>query len=105
MQAARKNATYWLGLLKMDQGLTGHDRRDLEIAATSWFPQVIDAKPPSEWLDGTRYNLARTYEALGQTDQAIELYEQGDSLQRHGNLLRARRLREDSSPPDAAPDP
>lgn len=94
MQAARENAVYWLGLLKMDQGLTESNGKDLEIAATSWFQQVLASKPPSAWLQGTRYNLARTYEALGRTEEAIELYEKDDSPQWYGNRLRSRWLRE-----------
>jgi hypothetical protein len=40
--------------------------------------------------------LARTYEALGQSDDAIKLLEAtpATSPQRHGNLLRAKRLAE-----------
>jgi hypothetical protein len=56
--------------------------------------RVIGAPLPSPWLPGARYNLARSYEALGETEKAIALYEADDSPQRHGNRLRAKWLAE-----------
>jgi len=57
-------------------------------------------KSPGAWRSGATYNLARTYEVLAfrdhsreMLDKAIELYEQSDSPQQYGNILRARELK------------
>ena len=79
------NATYWLGLTYYDAGNTK--------VAIEWFTRTVQTSPPSTWTPGGRYNLARCYEALGQTDLARDwLLSDKDSPQRHGNLLRAKML-------------
>ena len=45
------------------------------------------------WKGAVDYNLARVYEAQGNLDQAIKIYQEDESPQRPGNLLRSRRLR------------
>ena len=47
----------------------------------------------SRWTFGARYNLARTWEAQGKIEEAVALLEADTSPQRHGNLLRAKRLK------------
>ena len=59
------------------------------------------AEADGYWAHGTRYNLARTYEAQGKNAEAIKLYEADDSPQRDGNRLRARWLK--NKPQPAAP--
>jgi hypothetical protein len=83
----KEHATYWLALSFYD---------DAKYAtAVEWLDErVIGAPLPSPWLPGARYNLARSYEALGETEKAIALYEADDSPQRHGNRLRAKWLAE-----------
>jgi tetratricopeptide (TPR) repeat protein len=95
---AKENASYWVGLLSYDQGKFA--------SAENWFahPQ-LSGGVDSPWADGTRYNLARTYEAEGKLDEAIALYEADDSPQRHGNRLRAKRLRMESAKPQAIRQP
>jgi tetratricopeptide (TPR) repeat protein len=84
---AKQHATYWLGLAQYETGT--YD------AAVEWLQRrTIKETPDSPWLDGARYNLARAYEALGDAEQARRWYiADDDSPQRHGHLLRARRLR------------
>jgi hypothetical protein len=84
---AKASASYWLGLLSFDRG-------NLEVAASWLGGRSLDREPTGKWASGARYNLARTHEALGKLDQAIKLLEGGpdDAPQRHGNLLRAKRL-------------
>jgi tetratricopeptide (TPR) repeat protein len=53
----------------------------------------LEAAPDGPWTAAAQYNLGRAYEANGQLQKAIELYEDDDSPQRLGNLLRARRLK------------
>ena len=84
--AAKLHASYWLGLLSFDQGRYS--------AAKDYFQnRTLQDYPESMWTTGARYNLARTHETMGNYDEAIALYESGKSPQRHGNLLRAKRLR------------
>ena len=83
----KQDATYWLGLISFDE----HEY----TTAEEYFKNLsLDVWPHGPWTDGARYNLARTYEAAGRTDEAVKLYESDDSAQRHGNRLRARWLRE-----------
>ena len=84
---AKAAAGYWLGLLLYDSGKYETARRWLD-------DRTLQADPDGRWARGARYNLARVHEALGEFDQAVELLTSGpdDAPQRHGNLLRARRL-------------
>ena len=83
---AKANASYWVGLLLFDEGKFE--------SAENWLhnPQLA-AAADQPWTDGTRYNLARTYEAEGKTDDAVALYEKDASPQSHGNRLRAKWLK------------
>jgi tetratricopeptide (TPR) repeat protein len=112
MQTSKDDASYWLGLVQYDSGRPE--------AAVEWFARrTLEATPDGPWTAGARYNLARTYEALGDYDQALDLLYQGVSPQSTGDQIRARylarltrpeRSRELSppaleSPPAAAPAP
>ena len=81
-------AGYWLALAHFDRGNYS--------SASTWHQMSVEL---GIWADGTRYNLARAHEALGETEKARELYlATGDeSPQRHGNLLRARMLKSKAS--------
>ena len=82
---AKQHASYWLGLAQYDEG-------NLKAAA-SWFKErSLELYPNGLWTPGARYNLARTYEALGEIELARELYLEDDSPQQHGNLIRAKLL-------------
>ena len=84
---SKADASYWLGLLSYDVG-------KFQVAADWLEARTLKATPSGPWTAGARYNLARTFEALGREAEAIELLEEDDSPQRHGNLLRARQLSE-----------
>ena len=85
-RTAKEDASYWLGLLCYDMEKTD--------SALFWLEdRTLSVSPQGPWASGASYNLARTYEALGKWEKAIELLESGQSPMRHGNLLRARRLR------------
>jgi len=62
----KQNATYWLGL-------TAYDLKNYE-AATMYFDLVLKDGVNGGWTAGARYNLGRTYEALGNRDKALETY-------------------------------
>lgn len=87
MIADRKQAaSYWLGLI-------AYESRELEVAVDYFQARTLEAYSDCVWTHGAQYNLARTYEAMGETDKAVRLYQQDTSPQRHGNALRAARLR------------
>ena len=82
---AKAHASYWMGLAQYESGNYG--------AAVDWLKgRTIEATPDGPWTNGARYNLARCYEKLGKYAEARQLYLADDSPQRHGNLLRARRI-------------
>ncbi|HKD38244.1 MAG TPA: hypothetical protein VKB78_15630 [Pirellulales bacterium] len=88
MARRKQAATFWLGVVSFEEGQYE--------AATDWFKMVpTDTMPSlvSGWVNGARYNLARSYEAAGKKAEAIKLLEEDDSPQRHGNRLRARQLK------------
>jgi tetratricopeptide (TPR) repeat protein len=82
------HATYWLALTYSDAGKPK--------SAIEWLGKpIVEASPPSPWLPGARYNLARCYEQIGELDLARQWLESDkDSPQRHGNLLRAKMLKQ-----------
>jgi tetratricopeptide (TPR) repeat protein len=95
IRAAKQTASYWLGLVAYERGNYG--------AAIDYLrTRTLEAFPDGPWTAGARYNLARAYEAQGQTEEAIRYYRADLSAQRNGNLLRARRLEESSKPSEAA---
>lgn len=89
--AAKDAASLWVGQLLFDDGQFA--------LAEDWLSDPrLRTDEKGRWASGTRYNLARTLEAQGKTDEAIKLYESDDSPQRHGNRLRARALQQQPQP-------
>jgi tetratricopeptide (TPR) repeat protein len=83
---AKQAASFWLGIICYEEG-------DYPVAIDYFSKRTLEAAPDGVWTPAAQYNLGRAYEATGQLDKAIELYEDDDSPQRQGNLLRARRLK------------
>ena len=94
LRAAKQSASYWLGLMAYERG-------NYPSAIDYLETRTLNASPDGPWTAGARYNLGRTYEALGKTDDAIRYYKADLSAQRNGNLLRARRLEEQAKKPAA----
>jgi transglutaminase-like putative cysteine protease len=94
--AAKAAAAYWLGLLSYDRG-------NYEVALNWLGNRTLDQAREGRWANGARYNLARTHEAMGDLEEAVKLLQSdpSDAPQRHGNLVRARRLA-DAAAEDAA---
>ncbi len=84
-RAIKYSASYMLGLLSYDLG-------KFEVSEDWLRRRTLEANPQGFWTAGARYNLARTLEAMGKNAEAIEILEADQSPQRHGNLLRARRI-------------
>jgi tetratricopeptide (TPR) repeat protein len=86
IKRSRDDVSYWLGLIQYEKG-------DYENAIT-WLKQSLSDEESDDqpWKIGARYNLARSYEALGKNEEAIKLYQSDDSPQKYGNRLRAKWL-------------
>lgn len=86
MLIAKTHASYFMGLAQYDLG--AYD------IAVEWFQRrTLDVQPPSPWTNSARYNLARALEMLKKYREARAIYLGDASPQKHGNLIRARRLR------------
>jgi len=83
---AKQHASYWLGLVAMEQ-------RNYRSALDYLLNRVLRETPNGPWTHGAYYNAGRACEASGKSQQAIEYYFL-DNLAPgyHGNLLRARWL-------------
>jgi tetratricopeptide (TPR) repeat protein len=81
----REDSSFWLGILQYEQV-------DYKTAVDWFKTHSLDISPDNFWTRAARYNLARSYEQLKQFEEAAKLYRIDASPQRHGNLIRARRL-------------
>jgi tetratricopeptide (TPR) repeat protein len=89
------DASYWLGLIAYEQ-------ENYPSAIDYFRKRTLEVTPNGPRTAGAHYNLARSYEALGQTQKAVEEYEAGVfSLADYGNALRARWLNELRPPANA----
>lgn len=95
MKEAKQSASYWLGLIAFERG-------NYPAAIDYFQTRTLEAAPEGPWTGGARYNLARSLEALGRTDEAIRYYKADLSAQRSGNLLRAERLEAAKKPAETA---
>ena len=84
--AMRNYATYWLGLVNYEQG-------NFPVAA-QFLETIIKAGAKDKFYPGALFNLARTCQAGGQTQRALELYEKPGISMPTGCRLRAQWLRE-----------
>ncbi len=85
---AKNDASFWLGMV-------AYDDADYALARDYLKQRVLEAFPDGPWTAGATYNLARTYEEMGQIRDAIALYDDDCSAQQHGNRLRARALKQE----------
>jgi hypothetical protein len=96
LQTAKQCASFWLGLIAFDQ-------QKYDVAIDFFVERTLKDNPTGLWNPAARYNLARTYEASGATDKAIELYNADKSPQSYGNRLRAKRLQAAAAPAEQSP--
>ncbi|MBN1395052.1 MAG: tetratricopeptide repeat protein [Pirellulales bacterium] len=86
--SGKQDASYWCGLIAFQRG-------DYDAAVDYFLNRTLKAFPNGVWTSGARYNLARSYEATGETERAILTYGlDATSPGYHGDLLRAKWLRE-----------
>ncbi len=83
---AKQNASYWLGLIALEQ-------KNYSSAIDYLATRTLAAFPGTPWTPGAKYNLGRVFEAQGQALKAAQLYrENAEAPQGYGDLLRARWL-------------
>ena len=88
----KQDASYWSGLIAYQRG-------SYAAAIDYFMNRTLLAYPDGPWTDGARYNLARSYEASGDTQRAILQYGSNDASPGYlGDLLRAKWLREKGGP-------
>jgi hypothetical protein len=84
----KQDASYWLGLIVYQRG-------NYPAAVEYFGPRTLEFMPDGPWTDGARYNLARTFEAIGDLHRAMLLYNSNASSPGYlGDLLRAKWLAE-----------
>jgi len=103
LRRAKQHATYWLGLLALEQQ-NYRSARDYLAART------LEATPRSSWFPGAKYNLGRVCEAEKQYAKAILQYRGNtEAIDYLGNWLRAQWLQALAKPADlkelSAPEP
>jgi len=81
----KEDATYWLGVLTLDEG-------ENATAVDYLGRMTLEAAPDSRWTDAARVNLARALAGLGRTEEAVKLLREDASPQRFGSRLLADEL-------------
>ncbi len=86
LRVVKMFASYWLGVVALEQG-------NAASAIDYLKTRTIEAFPDGIWTHAATYRLGRAYELAGQPEKAIEVY-RGDkqSLAYQGNVLRAKWL-------------
>jgi hypothetical protein len=83
----KQDASYWSGLI-------AYQRANYVAAADYFARRTLELTPDSPWTEGARYNLARTFEAAGDTERAILMYASSAGSRGYpGALLRAEWLK------------
>ena len=88
LRRGKQDASYWSGLIAYQRG-------NYAAAIDYFTTRTLLAYPDGPWTNGGRYNLARAYEASGETQRAILQYGSDNASPGYpGDLLRAKWLRE-----------
>jgi predicted Zn-dependent protease len=85
------DATYWLGVLTLEEG-------ENATAVDYLGRMTLEAAPDSRWTDAARVNLARALVGLGRTEEAVRLLKEDASPQRFGSRLLAEELEKTAKP-------
>lgn len=83
-------------LVRRDAGLfmcQSHFDRGSVSTTANWVPKLLEEQDVGRWEPGLKYLNARALEARHQYDEAIEQLK-AEGPQQHGNLIRARLLKE-----------
>ena len=89
----KQDASYWSGLIAYQRG-------NYAAAIDYFTTRTLLAYPDGPWTDGARYNLARAYEASGETRRAVLQCGSDDASPGYlGDLLRAKWLQNSPNDP------
>jgi hypothetical protein len=89
----KQDASYWSGLI-------AYQRANYPAAADYFARRTLELAPDGPWTEGARYNLARTFEAAGDTERAILMYASSAGSRGYlGALLRADWLKKKPTKP------
>jgi hypothetical protein len=87
----KEDATYWLGVLTLEEG-------ENATAVDYLGRMTLEAAPDSRWTDAARVNLARALVGLGRTEEGVRLLREDASPQRFGSRLLAEELEKTAKP-------
>ncbi|MGD9647454.1 MAG: hypothetical protein AB7U73_17200 [Pirellulales bacterium] len=96
LRAAKQSASYWLALVAYERGRfdSALEHLDNRVLIADDIADAAD----NPWREAGLYLKARAHERLGQIDESIKALEATSGQQRHGNLLRARWLKDRAQP-------
>lgn len=86
MKLIRRDAGYFMTQCLFDNGSIN--------AAANWLKVFQDENDSERWKDGITYLQGRAYEGLKEYDKAVDTLGDTKSTQAHGNLIRARLLKQ-----------
>ncbi len=84
MKRIRADAAFHTALAHYENGLPD--------TALNWLTRIDRYDEEARWLSAANYQSARAHEAIGEYDQAVQIYRRKGSPQRYGNVIRARLL-------------
>ena len=85
MRLVRRDVGLFLSQCLFDNGNPG--------TSANWLDGIVRKDDVGRWRSGIQYLLGRSFESRREYDLAIEQYQQDDSNQLHGNLIRSRLLK------------
>lgn len=86
MEMVRRDAGLFLAQSQFDNGNVG--------TSANWLRRVEEKGISERWNCGVHYLHGRAFESTKEYDKALEIYEKGEDEQFHGNLIRARLLKQ-----------
>ncbi|MFK7769817.1 MAG: tol-pal system YbgF family protein [Mariniblastus sp.] len=86
MRLVRRDTGFYLAQCLFDNGSVK--------GAGNWLDDLLSKEDAERWKDGVSYLLGRSYEGSKEYDEAIKFFSDEKSVQAHGNLIRARILKE-----------
>ncbi|NIL98015.1 MAG: hypothetical protein GTO53_09640 [Planctomycetales bacterium] len=93
----RRQATYWLGVLSLDE-----NKYEL---AQFYFKEILAHWPNSDLADPARFGLARAHQELGNQSKAIETYRSIQGSLAPGSKIRAKIMAEAATTDPLAEEP
>jgi hypothetical protein len=86
MRLVRRDAGFFLAQSHFDNGSIS--------TAANWLERLLPKEDAKRWKEGIEYLLGRALEGRRDYLNAIDVYRESESAQTHGNLIRARMLKQ-----------